>query len=137
MGGPNAGSGGGSPNQMSKDKAKKDSEKAQRDAKKTANVEMGLGKDRMSNYSTSEGGTRDTGSGNDGNNTIAQVTATAPTTAEVSQATTTEAVADTEANRLLKIKKKGRSQSIMSGSQGVTKTSADYSLGKSSLLGKV
>jgi uncharacterized membrane protein len=77
------------------------------------------------------------GSGNDGNNTIAQVTATAPTTAEVSQATTTEAVADTEANRLLKIKKKGRSQSIMSGSQGVTKTSADYSLGKSSLLGKV
>jgi hypothetical protein len=77
------------------------------------------------------------GGGNDGNNTIAQVTATAPTTAEVSQATTTEAVADTEANRLLKIKKKGRSQSIMTSSKGVTKTSADYSLGKSSLLGKV
>lgn len=77
------------------------------------------------------------GGGNDGNNTIAQVTATAPTTAEVSQATTTEAVADTEANRLLKIKKKGRSQSIMTSSKGVTKTSSDYSLGKSSLLGKV
>ena len=77
------------------------------------------------------------GGGNDGNNTIAQVTATAPTTAEVSQATTTEAVADTEANRLLKIKKKGRSQSIMTGSKGVTKTSTDYSLGKKSLLGRV
>ena len=77
------------------------------------------------------------GGGNDGNNTIAQVTATAPTTAEVSQATTTEAVADTEANRLLKIKKKGRSQSIMTSSKGVTKTSANYSLGKPSLLGRV
>jgi hypothetical protein len=88
--------------------------------------------------------------GNDGNNTIAQVTKTAPTTAEVSQATTAEvsqattakaAAAETakttEANRLLKIKKKGRSQSIMTGSKGVTKTSTDYSLGKKSLLGKV
>jgi hypothetical protein len=69
---------------------------------------------------------------------ITQVTqTTAPTTAEVSQATTTEADADTEANRLLKIKKKGRSQSIMTSSQGVTKTSANYSLGKKSLLGRV
>jgi hypothetical protein len=72
-----------------------------------------------------------------GNNTITQVTQTAPTEAEVSQATTAEADADTEANRLLKIKKKGRSQSIISGSQGVTKTSTDYSLGKKSLLGRV
>ena len=77
------------------------------------------------------------GGGNDGNNTITQVTQTAPTTTEVSQATTTETDADTEANRLLKIKKKGRSQSIISGSQGVTKTSTDYSLGKKSLLGRV
>jgi hypothetical protein len=77
------------------------------------------------------------GGGNDGNNTIAQVTATAPTTAEVSQATTTEAVADTEANRLLKIKKKGRSQSIMTSAKGVTKTSTGYSLGTPSLLGRV
>ena len=82
-------------------------------------------------------GSGNNGGGNDGNNTITQVTATAPTTAEVSQATTTEADADTEANRLLKIKKKGRSQSIISGSQGVTKTSTDYSLGKKSLLGRV
>ena len=77
------------------------------------------------------------GGGNDNNNTITQVTKTAPTEAEVSQATTAEADADTKANRLLKIKKKGRSQSIISGSQGVTKTSTDYSLGKKSLLGRV
>mgnify|MGYP003660801677 CR=1 FL=1 len=77
------------------------------------------------------------GGGNNNNNTIKQVTETAPTVSEVSQATTTEADADTEANRLLKIKKKGRSQSIISGSQGVTKMAADYSLGKKSLLGRV
>jgi hypothetical protein len=44
---------------------------------------------------------------------------------------------DTEAARLLKIKKKGRSESIMNSSKGVTKTSLDYSLGKKSLLGRV
>ena len=77
------------------------------------------------------------GGGSDNNNTIAQVTKTAPTVAEVSQATTTKAAEDTEANRLLKIKKKGRSMMMMSGSQGVTKMAADYSLGKKSLLGRV
>ena len=73
--------------------------------------------------------------GNDNNNTITQVTKTAPTEAEVSQATTADA--DTEANRLLKVKKKGRSMTMMSGSQGVTRKSSDYSLGKKSLLGIV
>jgi cobyric acid synthase len=53
------------------------------------------------------------------------------------QSEAANADADTEANRLLKIKKKGRSQSIMTGSKGVTKTSTDYSLGKKSLLGRV
>ena len=78
------------------------------------------------------------GGGSDNNNTIKKVTETAPTVAEVSQVTTADAAAeDTEANRLLKIKKRGRSKSILSGSQGVTKTSADYSLGKKSLLGRV
>ena len=108
---------------------------------KDANVEMGLGTDRMSNYSTGQGGTKPDGgegAGAEGrNNTITQVTQTAPTEAEVSQSTTTEAEPDTEANRLLKIKKKGRSASIISGSRGVTKTSTDYSLGKKSLLGRV
>ena len=77
------------------------------------------------------------GGDNDNNNTITQVTQTAPTEAEVSQSTTTEADADTEANRLLKIKKKGRKMTMMSGAKGVTKTSSDYSLGKKSLLGLV
>jgi len=76
-----------------------------------------------------------------GNNTITQVTKTAPTIAEVDQATTdtspTETAETTEANRLLKIKKKGRSQSIMTSAKGVTKTSSDYSLGRPSLLGRV
>ena len=77
------------------------------------------------------------GGGND-NNVINEVTKTAPTVAEVSQVTTADAAAeDTEANRLLKIKKRGRSKSILSGSQGVTKMAADYSLGKKSLLGRV
>ena len=66
---------------------------------------------------------------NIGGNTIQT---TAPTEAEVSQSEA--ANADGAA---LKIKKRGRSQSIMTSSKGVTKTSADYSLGKSSLLGKV
>ena len=87
-------------------------------------------KNKNTTYNNNDGG-------NDNNNTITQVTQTAPTTTEVSQATTAEADADTEANRLLKIKKKGRSQSIISGSQGVTKMAADYSLGKKSLLGRV
>ena len=90
------------------------------------------GKGNKNNNNNNNGG-----GGGEGNNTITQVTKTAPTVSEVSQATTTEADADTEANRLLKIKKKGRSQSIISGSQGVTKMATDYSLGKKSLLGRV
>ena len=135
MGAGGAGSGGGATGPSELGKTTRD-KRSDRQKQKDANVEIGLGKDRMSNYSTSEGGTKDTGGGNDGNNTITQVTKTAPTVSEVSQATT-EAEPDTEANRLLKVKKKGRSQSIISGSQGVTKTSTDYSLGKKSLLGRV
>jgi hypothetical protein len=57
---------------------------------------------------------------------------TAPTTAEVSQSEAANADA-----AALKVKKRGRSQSIMTSSKGVTKTSANYSLGKPSLLGRV
>jgi hypothetical protein len=57
---------------------------------------------------------------------------TAPTEAEVSQSEA--ANADGAA---LKVKKRGRSASIMTGPKGVTKTSTDYSLGKKSLLGRV
>ena len=133
MSGASAGSGGATgPSELGKTTRDKRSDK---EKQKDANVELGLGKDRMSNYSTSEGGTKDTGGGNDGNNTITQVTKTAPTVSEVSQATTADA--DTEENRLLKIKKKGRSQSIISGSKGVTGMASNYSLGKKSLLGQV
>ena len=66
---------------------------------------------------------------NIGGNTIQT---TAPTEAEVSQSEA--ANADGAA---LKVKKRGRSQSIMTGPKGVTKTSTNYSLGKPSLLGRV
>ena len=116
------------------------SEKAKKEKENDKN--LGTSDYQGSLYSKEKSKTKNTtnnnnGGGNDGNNTITQVTKTAPTVSEVSQATTTEAEPDTEANRLLKIKKKGRSQSIISGSQGVTKTSTDYSLGKKSLLGQV
>ena len=81
------------------------------------------------------GGMNNEGSGptvikkNIGGNTIQT---TAPTEAEVSQSEA--ANADGAA---LKVKKRGRSQSIMTGPKGVTKTSTNYSLGKPSLLGRV
>jgi len=93
---------------------------------------------RLSGETDAIGRTRVQGSGGDPSNPINQATKNAPTVGEVDQATiNTEPTETTEANRLLKIKKKGRSQSIISGSQGVTKTSTDYSLGKKSLLGRV
>jgi hypothetical protein len=57
---------------------------------------------------------------------------TAPTTAEVSQSEAANADA-----AALKVKKRGRSASIMTSSKGVTKTSTGYSLGTPSLLGRV
>ena len=66
---------------------------------------------------------------NIGGNTIQT---TAPTEAEVSQSES--ANADGAA---LKVKKRGRSRSIMTSSKGVTKTSSGYSLGTPSLLGRV
>ena len=145
MGASNAGSSGSNDTQVfgyeaeiNKQKAK---EKAQKEAfgkydKSNTNPNDNIQKQKKKTVTTTNNGGGG-GGGNDNNNTIKQVTETAPTVSEVSQATTTEADADTEANRLLKIKKKGRSQSIISGSQGVTKMAADYSLGKKSLLGQV
>ena len=145
MGASNAGSSGSNDTQVSgyeaeinKQKAK---EKAQKEAfgkydKSNTNPNDNIQKQKKKTVTTTNNG-----GGNDNNNTIKQVTETAPTVAEVDQATTdtsaTETAETTEANRLLKIKKKGRSQSIISGSQGVTKMAADYSLGKKSLLGRV
>ena len=102
-------------------------------SKENQNPNNNIQTSKTKNTTNNNNGGRD-----DNNNTITQVTKTAPTTTEVSQVTTADAAAeDTEANRLLKIKKRGRSKSILSGSQGVTKTSSDYSLGKKSLLGRV
>ena len=56
-----------------------------------------------------------------------------PTVAEVSQSEATSA----DGYDLRKTKAKGRSATIITGSQGVTKKSGNYSLGKSSLLGQV
>ena len=166
MGAANTG-GTGDSKSVTKKKAEKDTEvsayekelaKQEAEKKAEANVEMGLGtpstniidgtlsdprekddtaaiqsiKDSKKTTTTNIGN-----NGNDNNNTIKQVTETAPTVSEVSQATTTEADADTEANRLLKIKKKGRSKSIMTSAKGVTKESSDYTLGVKNLLGRV
>jgi len=66
---------------------------------------------------------------NIGGNTIQT---TAPTEAEVSQSETANADA-----AALKVKKRGRSMTMLTGSKGVGKTSSNYSLGKKSLLGQV
>ena len=103
---------------------------------KDANVEMGLGKDKMSNYGTNEGGTREGGdNGQDNNNSnITQATKVESPTVE----TKVEKAADLNAEQiLLRNKKRGRASSIMTSSQGVGKTSSNYELGKTSLLGRV
>ena len=66
---------------------------------------------------------------NIGGNTIQT---TAPTEAEVSQSEAANADA-----AALKVKKRGRSTSILTSAKGITKTSSNYSLGKKSLLGQV
>ena len=138
MGGSSAGGGSGN---TGADQGFFTSEKAKKEKQNDKN--LGTSDYQGSLYSKEKSKTKNTtnnnngGGGNDNNNTITQVTKTAPTVSEVSQATTTEADADTEANRLLKIKKKGRSKSIMTTAKGVTKESSDYTLGVKNLLGRV
>ena len=110
---------------------------AESKAKKEANVEMGLGTDRMSNYSTSQGGTRSDG-GNDGGNQVVQAPVVpkvvTPTTAEVSQVTSEEAIAS--ANELIKKRRRGRGRSLSmlkTSSQGLD--DKGLTLGKKTLLG--
>tara|TARA_B110000483_G_scaffold203926_1_gene246526 strand:+ start:264 stop:749 length:486 start_codon:yes stop_codon:yes gene_type:complete len=116
---------------------------AESKAKKEANVEMGLGTDRMSNYSTGQGGTRSDG----GNSNVGAATSsgmvvqapkvTSPTTAEVSQVApevTSEEARDA-ANLLIKKRKgRGRSSTILTSAQGV-QDNKGLTLGKPSLLG--
>ena len=130
-GGPSGGSGTG-PQELGFTTRDKRTDKQKQ---KDANVEMGLGNDRMSNYSTNEGGTREGGGGQDNNNSnITQATKTESPTVE----TKVEKAADLTAEQiLLRNKKRGRASSIMTSSQGVGKTSSNYELGKTSLLGRV
>jgi len=130
-GGPSGGSGTGPQELGFTTKDKRTDKQKQKDA----NVEMGLGNDRMSNYSTNEGGTREGGGGQD-NNTIVNKTV-GGTKIKTTEAKVEKAADLTAEQILLKNKKKGRSMTMMSGAKGVTKTSSDYSLGKKSLLGIV
>ena len=108
-------------------------------ASEKENLYSGYTKARQSGTKDAYG--RDVIGGDGGNNTPTvikkniggnTIQTTAPTEAEVSQSEAANADA-----AALKVKKKGRSQSIMTGSKGVTKTAANYSLGKPSLLGQV
>ena len=96
---------------------------------------------RTSGRTDAYGNTLSGGNDNSNNNTPAvikkniggsTIQTTAPTEAEVSQSETANADATA-----LKVKKRGRSMTMMSGAKGVTRTSPDYSLGKKSLLGIV
>ena len=134
MGASGAGSGGSAdaPNTTRSQLSKKNQAKADRKAKAEANVEMGLGSDRMSNYSTSEGGTREGEGGRDqGTNILI-----APTVAEVSQSNAANATTPVEEGPLYLRKKKtqakGRSATILTSSKGVDE---GLTLGKKSLLG--
>jgi hypothetical protein len=106
-------------------------------AKKEANVEMGLGTDRMSNYTTPPDNDR---GGNDNpilsTNTEAtkQVASSgivtnngivAPTTAEVSQATATDATSTLMSDAEISVanKKKGRSTTILNRATGLGNSS--------------
>ena len=134
-GGPSGGSGTG-PQELGFTTRDKRTDKQKQ---KDANVEMGLGNDRMSNYSTNEGGTREGGGGQDNNNSnITQATKKKSPTVKTTVETKVEKAADLTAEQIaLRNKKRGRSSSIMTSSQGVGKTSSNYELGKTSLLGRV
>ena len=91
-----------------------------------------------------EGGNNDGNNNNNSNliiplkNTTTSATAIAPTTAEISQATATEADTtsiDNIETRKKKAKAKGRSMTILSSSRGVT-SDENLILGKKSLLGQ-
>ena len=133
-----------SPNTSRSTLSKKNQAKADKKSRADANVEMGLGKDRMSNYSTGQGGTRsDGGEGAGAENVlrgnavpggIGGPTKIAPTTAEVSQVTATDATADTIETRKKKAKATGRSITILNRAKGIS-SDEGLTLGKRSLLG--
>jgi len=121
-GGPSGGSGTG-PQELGYTTRDKRTDKQKQ---KDANVELGLGKDRISNLSMDN-----TGRGGEGTNILI-----APTTSEVSQSNAANATTPAEEDPLYLRKKKtqakGRSVTILTSSKGVDE---DSTLGKKSLLG--
>ena len=109
-------------------------------AKKQANVEVGLGKDRMSNYSVNQGGTREGGDGGNNNTPTVKVATipkvdTAPTEAEVSQSAATDTTTEDDIyTRKRKAKARGRSMMTLTGPRGLRKDEK-LTLGRPSLLG--
>ena len=132
MGAGGAGSSGSAdaPNTTRSQLSKKNQAKADKKAREEANVEIGLGSDRMSNYPVSQGGTKE-GEGGQGANILIT-----PTVAEVSQSNAANATTPVEEDPLYLRKKKtqakGRSATILTSSKGVDE---DSTLGKKSLLG--
>ena len=84
------------------------------------------------NTTTYNGG----GNGGEGNNTIVNKTV-GGTKIQTTKAKVEKAADLTAEQILLRNKKRGRARSIMTSSQGVGKTSSNYELGKTSLLGRV
>ena len=76
------------------------------------------------------------GDGGEGNNTIVNKTV-GGTKIQTTEAKVEKAADLTAEQILLRNKKRGRASSIMTSSQGVGKTSSNYELGKTSLLGRV
>ena len=98
------------------------------------NAEVKAGLRDPANFSTPG----NDGDGRNTNSAIPLIAATAPTTAEVSQATATDAtntnLAEDAALRKKKAKATGRSMTILTSSKGVT-SDQGLTLGKKSLLG--
>lgn len=111
---------------------------AESKAKKEANVEMGLGTDRMSNYGTSQNDNGNVGAATSSGMVVQAPKVTSPTTAEVSQVapevTSEEARASANELILKKRKGRGRSSTILTSAQGV-QDNKGLTLGKPSLLG--
>ena len=93
-------------------------------SRREANVEIGLGTDRMSNYNTSGGNNN-----NSATNVGGKIIKLAPTSAEISQSKATDVTYDSR-----KTKARGRSMTIRTDSRGVGNNMASV-LGKKSLLG--
>ena len=100
----------------------------------------GLAELRKQGYTTASD-TMNTGGGNDNNNQPAEPVIVKKniggTEVQTTQAKLDEEKVEDDKYDVRKVKKKGRTENILTSSKGVTKVSSDYSLGKKSLLGMV